>query len=143
PHSDCTFVMCPVRGNSESRRPGAHLIVHRSALIKGQTRACLETTMKPPVVLCIDDEAVVLDLMQATLAAHGYVTLPARSGLEAIELAAARQFEAVILDYRMPDMTGGSVAANIKRIKPEVPILMFSGACEIPSEEIAQVDVVV
>jgi len=50
---------------------------------------------------------------------------------------------AAILDYGLPDMTGGEVAREIKRLKPDTPILLFSGANDIPPHECAFVDVVV
>jgi DNA-binding NarL/FixJ family response regulator len=46
----------------------------------------------------------------------------------------------VLLDYAMPDSNGGDVAATMKRIKPEVRILMFSGVPHVPEKARLHVD---
>jgi DNA-binding NarL/FixJ family response regulator len=53
----------------------------------------------------------------------------ARQGLQ---IAAVCAIAAVILDYHMPQMNGGEVATEIKRLRPQVPIVMLSSDDEIP-----------
>jgi CheY-like chemotaxis protein len=98
--------------------------------------------MQSSSVLCLDDDEVLLGLLQTVLERNGYIVLPARNGHQALRLAAERQFDAVILDYSLPDLTGGQVASQIRELKPNIPILIFSGACDIPPGETAQADAV-
>jgi response regulator RpfG family c-di-GMP phosphodiesterase len=48
--------------------------------------------------------------------------------------------ELVILDYATPDSNGDDVAAMMKRIKPDVRILMFSGVPDVPERPRVHVD---
>jgi CheY-like chemotaxis protein len=99
--------------------------------------------MQPVTVLCLDDEEAVLRLLEIVLERNGYLALPATNGREALRLAAMHRVDAAILDYGLPDMTGGEVAREVKHIRPDIPILMFSGACDVPRSEVTHVDVLV
>jgi PAS domain S-box-containing protein len=80
-------------------------------------------------VLLLDDEDIVLNVGNEMLRKLGYKVLAARSGREALETFHTRQDEIdlVILDMVMPDMNGGDVYDRIKKIKPEVKVLLSSG----------------
>jgi two-component system cell cycle sensor histidine kinase/response regulator CckA len=80
-------------------------------------------------ILLVDDEAIVLDVTAAMTRRLGYTVLTARSGREAIEIYTkhADQISAVILDMIMPEMGGGEVFDQLKRINPRVKVLLASG----------------
>jgi len=80
-------------------------------------------------ILLVDDEAVVLDVTAAMIRRLGYTVFTARSGQEAIEsyTAHADRISAVILDMIMPEMGGGEVFDQLKRINPRVKVLLASG----------------
>jgi CheY-like chemotaxis protein len=92
------------------------------------------------IVLCVDDDDALLQLHETALEAHGCLVMLARDGRQALRLAAARHLDAVILDYSMPDMNGGDVASELKRIQPNTPIILFSGSYDIPQSALQQVD---
>jgi CheY-like chemotaxis protein len=92
------------------------------------------------VLLCIDDEVFNSFTRKLVLESEGYSVLVADSGREGLAILMSQQVDAVILDYLMPEMNGGEVAAEIRRIKPGVPILMLSACLEVPSSVIAMVD---
>ena len=46
----------------------------------------------------------------------------------------------VLLDYAMPLIDGGEVAATVKHMKPCVPILMLSGLPQVPEQDLAHID---
>ena len=50
---------------------------------------------------------------------------------------ATRPVDLVLLDYAMPAIDGGQVAATMKHIKPTVPILMLSGLPRVPEQDLA------
>lgn len=83
-------------------------------------------------ILCIDDDDGVLSFHRALLERRGYEVLTAASGRQGLEIAAACGVAAVIVDYHMPEMDGHEVATEIKRLRPQVPIVMVSSDLEIP-----------
>jgi len=80
-------------------------------------------------VLLIDDEDIIIDIGGQILERLGYRTLMARSGEEAIEIYQANKNEIniVILDMIMPDMGGGETYDRLKKINPEIKVLLSSG----------------
>jgi CheY-like chemotaxis protein len=91
------------------------------------------------VVLCVDDD-VILSLLEAALEAQGIGFLAANSGREALEVVAKRQPDGVILDHRLPDMTGGQLAAELTRICPDTILIMFSALPELPPDAVGFLD---
>jgi CheY-like chemotaxis protein len=71
---------------------------------------------------------------------HGHEVLTALSGPEGLDLFVANPIEAVVLDYTMPGMNGDLVAAEMKRLKPEVKILLLSAYVDIPADALKWVD---
>ena len=87
---------------------------------------------RKPVILCVDDEEKPLLLRKIVLQKAGYEVLIARSGTEALQVAASHDLDLVLSDYLMPTMTGVELAAQVKAQHPSLPVLLFSGANEIP-----------
>jgi PAS domain S-box-containing protein len=81
----------------------------------------------PRKVLCVDDEAFMLDLMRDLLEAEGSRVVVARDGNEALQAFAADKFDLVILDQGMPGMSGEVLAERLKAINPAQPVLMLTG----------------
>ena len=88
-----------------------------------------------PLVLCVDDNEFILSLTKTALEGTGYRVLTVNNGAAALEAFAANPVDAVILDYEMPGMNGGQVAMEMKRIKPEIPKMLFSSHDPDSSEE--------
>lgn len=78
-------------------------------------------------VLCVEHYPAHLTTLQNMLERAGYEVTGASSGQQAVSLFAAQQFHGVLLEYDLPDQTGISVRGDLKRMKPEVPILLFAG----------------
>src|SRR5438132_6247323 len=83
-------------------------------------------------LLCIDDNQSSLNICKIILEDFGYKVLTASSAREGLEIFASHVIDAVILDYQMPEMNGELVAAEMRRTKPRVPILMLSGWVSLP-----------
>ena len=92
------------------------------------------------LVLCVDDELVGLRVRKILLERAGYRVLTALDGAAGLDLFASEPVEAVILDYSMPGMHGGEVAAKMRQVKPAVPILLLSAYIGLPAEVTSLVD---
>jgi len=93
------------------------------------------------LVLCVDDEVVGLQVRKMILERAGYEVLIAQDGPTGLDVFAQQPIEAVVLDYAMPGMDGGQVAARMRAQKPQVPILLLSAYMTLPADVIRHVDV--
>lgn len=92
-------------------------------------------------ILFIDDNKDLLSLMHISLHGQGFNVLLASSGPEGLHIIASHPVDLVIVDYKMPEMDGEAVAYAIRRMRPLMPIIMYSGALEdIPSRVLELVD---
>ena len=97
--------------------------------------------MSVPTILCIDDEALGLQIRKAVLERAGYRVLTAIDGPTGLSLFRGNPIDGVVLDYYMPEMDGGVVAQTMRRERPEVPILLLSAYINLPTEVVTLVDV--
>jgi CheY-like chemotaxis protein len=92
------------------------------------------------VILCIDDDPTILECEQRFLETFGYRVLIALGGPRGLELASVHSIDVVIVDYHMPEMNGPEVAIEIKRLIPHAPVIMLSGAVDVPEKDLKVVD---
>jgi CheY-like chemotaxis protein len=93
-----------------------------------------------PTILCIDDEALGLQIRRAVLERAGYHVLTAIDGPAGLALFRKESIDGVVLDYYMPEMDGGAVAETMRRERPDVPIMLLSAYINLPSEVVQLVD---
>jgi len=79
-------------------------------------------------ILSVDDEPGILNTRRLLLEHEGYQVYSALDGERALELFAANSIDLVLLDYLMPGMDGGMVALEMKRQRPNIPIIMVSAS---------------
>ena len=91
-------------------------------------------TERKGMILCVDDEDNPLVLRTLVLKKAGYEVMTAKSGAEALQLAASRALDMVLSDYLMPGMNGAELARKIKAQQPHLPVILISGVNEIPPE---------
>nr|WP_252263452.1 response regulator [Paracidobacterium acidisoli] len=91
-------------------------------------------------ILCIDDEALGLQIRKAVLERAGYRVLTALDGQSGISLFLDQAIDAVILDFYMPGMDGGKVAAIMRSERPQIPIMLLSAYINLPSDTTALAD---
>ena len=91
-----------------------------------------------PLVLCIDDAEIALRVRKLLLDGAGYRVLTAKSAEEGLRLFREHPVDLVIADHYLSATTGTEIAKQMKQLKPEVPILIFSAAAEqLPGLEFA------
>lgn len=81
--------------------------------ILGVGRVAEETTAAR--ILCIEDEAGMLDLLRLILEGAGYLFLGARDGLEGLDMMRAEQPDLVLLDLMLPQLDGAEVLLQKKK----------------------------
>ena len=80
-------------------------------------------------ILIVDDEVMIINVARELLETLGYTTLRAQDGVTALEIykESKDHIDLVILDMVMPEMGGGEVFDELKKINPEVKVLLSSG----------------
>ena len=81
-------------------------------------------------LLIVDDEAKIRELIGKYAAYEGYDFLEAADGLEAVEKVRTHPVDLVVLDIMMPELDGFSAAREIRRIRPDMPIILLSARGE-------------
>jgi DNA-binding response OmpR family regulator len=77
-------------------------------------------------VLIVEDEDKVASFIKKGLNTQGYVSTIAATGREALDFMSDRNFDLIILDIGLPDITGLEVCSKIREKNPGVPVLMLT-----------------
>ncbi len=81
----------------------------------------------PYRILVIDDETAIREAIRMTLEYEGYKVEEARSGQEGLDKAGKTDYDALLLDIKMPVLDGIEVLENLKAQKITSPVVMVSG----------------
>ena len=83
-------------------------------------------------VLVVDDEQIVRDLAKEALERHGYKVLVAGNGRAAIDIVQAdgHGIHLVVLDLSMPGMSGEETLPHLRKINPDLNVIVSSGYSE-------------
>ena len=95
-------------------------------------------------ILFVDDEEFIVEIGQQMLSLLGYSVEAKTSSVEALQVfqKSPEDFDLIITDFTMPKMTGIDLARHIRKIRPEVPILLCTGFNAALSEkELKQVGI--
>lgn len=85
-------------------------------------------------VLFVDDEQIVLDVGSLMLQKLGYNVLAVSNGNRAIDILKKNKVAFVLLDMLMPGMNGFQIYHSLKKIQPNVKIILTSGHAVFQSE---------
>jgi PAS domain S-box-containing protein len=81
-------------------------------------------------VLCVDDEPSSLNRRKVILEYKGYLVSVARTAAEALAIFRSTDFDLVVTGHLLGRGTGAAMAREMKRLKPDVPIIMMSKATD-------------
>ena len=81
-------------------------------------------------ILITDDDAGVRETLRDILIPHGYRTLLAESGEEAIDIVRDHQIHIALLDMHMPRLSGLETLAAFRQMRASVPAILITGACD-------------
>jgi len=83
-------------------------------------------------ILLVDDEQIVLNMATTVLEGLGYSITAEAESKRAYEVfgTGPAEFDLVITDYTMPELTGIDLALAIRRIRPDIPVIICTGFSE-------------
>ena len=84
-------------------------------------------TIHPPTVLHVEDDEGLRVLIQKTLKREGLYSYGVSSGAEAIAWLTSHDCMLILLDYRLPDMTGEEVIRTLKKRGLDIPFIVCTG----------------
>ncbi len=95
-------------------------------------------TVEPPQdlaksVLLVEDEEVLRQSMAQLLESEGYDVTQAANGKEAYQRVLERSFDVVLTDVRMPERDGLSLLADLKKLAPQMPVIIVTAYGTIES----------
>jgi signal transduction histidine kinase/CheY-like chemotaxis protein len=86
-------------------------------------------------VLLVEDDPLIAMATAAMLKKLGHQTREARNGVQALSLIeAGTPFDLMITDYSMPKMTGMQLAEAVRKLRPDLPIVLATGYAELPAD---------
>lgn len=105
----------------------------------------ISPTVTPGNILLVDDNKLGLSARKSVLEELGHRIATAANGVEALELFARQTFDLVVTDYKMPRMDGLELIAGLRKMSPELPVILISGFVDALglSEENTGADVVI
>jgi CheY-like chemotaxis protein len=91
-------------------------------------------------ILFVDDEPTIGKMGALVLQQLGYKVTDKKSSVEALELFRSQpnDFDLVITDMTMPNMTGDKLAVEMMRIRPNIPVILCTGYSKKISDKIVQ-----
>jgi len=89
-------------------------------------------------VVIVDDDDEIRELLLRTLPSDGFELLEARDGREALALVERDAPDLLVLDWNMPNVTGGDVLAELARRERRVPVIVLTADDDPERREIAE-----
>lgn len=77
-------------------------------------------------ILIIDDEPGIRDSLETLLMLEGFSVEMAAEGASGLDLLASRQYDLLLLDLALPGESGIDLLPRIKRLRPELPVIMIT-----------------
>ena len=84
-------------------------------------------------LLVVDDEKSICDLLEIVFKRDGYQVTTASSGRAAMALILKESFDLIISDIKMPGMDGVETLVEMKKKKPQLPVVMLTGHATVAS----------
>jgi CheY-like chemotaxis protein len=91
-------------------------------------------------ILLVDDEEILADILQRILNGLGYTVDTHTSSIKALERFSENpdNFDLIISDHMMPDITGLRLAKKVRQFRPHLPIILYTGLKDEKIEEEAK-----
>ena len=87
----------------------------------------------PRTLLIVDDDAAMRQMLASLFSEQGYAVREAASADAAVDLAKERDLDVVLSDIRMPGMSGIAMVGELRRVRPETPVVLMTAFGSIDS----------
>jgi DNA-binding NtrC family response regulator len=84
-------------------------------------------------ILVVDDESTVCEACHEALATEGYMVDTVLSGEEALKTFQDNTYDIILLDLKMPGMSGLDVLEKVKDVAPKADVVMMTGYATVES----------
>jgi diguanylate cyclase (GGDEF)-like protein/PAS domain S-box-containing protein len=102
--------------------------------------ATISEKSKQGHILVVDDDIKLIDLLQSGLKSEGYYCETSMDAASALELINENSYDIMITDIVMPDMNGLELTKKVKRIKPDIKVLIMTGFNNFSYDEAIEAD---
>jgi len=87
-------------------------------------------------ILVIDDDEDFRFILARTLEKEGYLVQAVGSGPKAMEALKSQKFDLALVDIKMPEMGGRETVKEIRKLDPQLPVLLVTGSPDWPDAEL-------
>ncbi|UCD30185.1 MAG: response regulator [Planctomycetota bacterium] len=107
---------------------------HRITLT-GKSKTCYgnKVMVDDPRLLVVDDEESICQGCQRIFSRQGFMVETSRDACEGLSLASEKNYDAILLDIKMPTMDGIMFLQELRKAKPDVPVIIITGYPNIPN----------
>lgn len=93
------------------------------AKIQKQKKSPCDYNFKGKSILIVEDDFYNAEYLKEVMREYGFLVIHASTGIEAISIALEEQIDVILMDIRLPDITGYDVTQKIKEQKPNIKII--------------------
>jgi DNA-binding NtrC family response regulator len=114
----------------EALEEGAYATVYKPFDVDKIIAIIEEVLHEKTLILVVDDKFSDRETLKTILEDKGYRVATAKDGTEAIEMVKSKHYDIIFLDVILPGMDGVETFERVKRIDPEVTVIMMTGYTE-------------
>ncbi len=89
------------------------------------------------VILCVDDEADILELFKDEFVDGGFKVLEASNGVDAFEIFKSNKVDCIVSDIRMPGGDGVTFVKTVNEHGTDIPIFLVTGFSDYTAEDLS------
>jgi diguanylate cyclase (GGDEF)-like protein len=81
-------------------------------------------------ILVVDDDSLILETLREGLSSRGYLCETAVDATTALEVISKRHFHSIVIDINLPDINGFELTGKVKKLIPDVAVIIMTGFIE-------------
>ncbi len=87
-------------------------------------------------ILVVDDDQDIRFIVARTLEKMGYKVLAVETGAEGVQAVESQKVDLALVDVKMPGMAGRETIREIRKLNPQLPIILLTGSPDWPDREL-------